>query len=569
MREFLCSRAVRAIPILSCCLLFQVPAQPGEAASASLAAIDRTLMAIAAGTVPPASITVPPADADGSYVVTWGASATTGVTYVLQEAGNPTFTSAVRTFPPMAALKKAIANRAPGRTYYYRVRAQKAGYANSGWRTGRSGCAVPGAIRVAAPASIASPSGDADGSYTVGWGRSATVGASYVLEEATSPDFETGRRVAYFGPSLTKAITARKRGTTYFYRVKAVKPGARDSGFRTAARGCAVALLELEPYAYRAYLRHGGPLETVFTMNKPKGWEVHIAGMCSTLAFLIRDPAEPLRQLFYFGQIYPVYVDPAAKAQDLYICSLVAPPCPYTWVDAPVVTPLTVENFFTHWPEIADMQNATAFMADFPPLDGIEVISTVPQQPMMAGGETTLVRGVLTDGAAADPAAGQGQFMATVVPDLFGGKAGGFVVFGSTAPVREFKGSVGHLVDSLNSFTMTSVYFDWCVEQLQQTYGAIAQAGQTLSEASDIIMEGWQSRTAAQDIMAYRYDDTLREVEKVWDPATGNVYEFGAGFYDQYSQDPSAYNITTLEPMPDGRVDLWEGTILDGPSYVH
>jgi hypothetical protein len=215
------------------------------------------------------------------------------------------------------------------------------------------------------------------------------------------------------------------------------------------------------------------------------------------------------------------------------------------------------------------MRNATAFMPEIPPLDGLEVISTVPQQAMMPGGETTLVRGVLTDGAAVDPQAGQGQFMATAVPDLFGGKAGGFVVFGATAPVKEFKGSVGHLVAALNSFTMTSVYFDWCVDQLQQTYGALAKAGRTLSEASDIIMEGWQSRTAAQDIMAYRYDDTLRDVEKVWDPATGNVYEFGVGFYDQYSQDPSGYNITTLEPMPDGRVDLWEGTILDGPSYVH
>lgn len=569
MRHSMRSLAVRVIPILSCCLLSQGTAQSGEARSSPPTAFGHALTAISASALPPAPVAVPPSDADGSYVVTWGASATPAVTYVLQEATNPTFTANVRTLPPTAALRKAVTRRSPGRTYYYRVRAQKTGYANSVWRAGSRGCAVPGGIRVAAPASISSPSGDADGSYVVRWGKSATAGATYVLEEATSPDFEAGRRVAYCGPSLQKAMTGRTRGATYYYRVKAVKPGARDSGFRAAARGCAIALLELEPYAYRAYLQQGGPLETIFTMNKPKGWEVHIAGMCSTLAFLIRDPAEPLRQLFYFGQIYPVYVDPAAKAQDEYICSLVNPPCPYTWVDAPVVNPLTVENFFSHWPQIAEMRNATAFMPEFPPLDGIEVISTIPQPPMMAGGETTLVRGTLTDGAPVDPQAGQGQFMATVVPDLYFGKAGGFVVFGATAPVKEFKGSVGHLVEALNSFTMSSVYFEWCVDQLQQTYGAIAQAGRTLSEASDIIMEGWQSRTAAQDIMAYQYDDTLRSVEKLWDPATGSVYEFGAGFYDQYSQDPSAYNVTTLEPMPDNRVDLWEGTILDGPSYVY
>jgi hypothetical protein len=107
------------------------------------------------------------------------------------------------------------------------------------------------------------------------------------------------------------------------------------------------------------------------------------------------------------------------------------------------------------------------------------------------------------------------------------------------------------------------------VAQQQQTWGAVRQAGQTLSEASDIIWQGWQNRTATQDIMTYRYNDSLREVEKLWDPGTGRVYEFAAGFYDQYSLDPSRYTISTLAPIPDGRVDLWEGTILNGPSYVY
>jgi hypothetical protein len=519
----------------------------------------------------PASVTVPASDPDGSYTISWGATATSedGVSYVVEEATNPTFTAGSKVVYVGTDLGRTLSGRARNMTYSYRVKAIKAGWRDSGYRLGSRGCAVPGRTRVSTPASITVPSGDADGSYAVSWGGTATPGARYVLEEATSPDFSTGWRIAYYGTSLKKAIVGRVQGSTFYYRVKAVKPGLRDSGFRSGVKGCRVTSLELEPYAYRAYLRLGGPLETVFTMDKPKGWEVDISGMCPTLAFLIRDPAEPLRQIFYFGQIYPVYVDPAAKSQELFMCSLTPPPCPLTWVDAPVVNPLTVENFFSHWPQIAGMQNATAFMANFPPLDGIDIISAIPRQPMMGTGETALVRGVLSDGAPLSPKAGQGQFLASVVADNFGGKGGGFIVFGATAPVTEFKASVGGMVESLNSFTMTSVYYDWCVVQQQQTWGAVAQVGQTLREASDIIWEGWQSRTAAQDIMAYQYDDTLRQVEKVWDPITGNVYEFPGGFYDQYSLDPSAYNVSTLEPLPDGRIDLWEGTILNGPSHVY
>jgi hypothetical protein len=332
------------------------------------------------------------------------------------------------------------------------------------------------------------------------------------------------------------------------------------------------AFLGLEPYSYLAYLQYGGPLETIFTLQKPKGWEVIISGMCSTLAFLIRDPNEPLRQIFYFGSVRPVYLTQDQKNSDQFLCSLVQPPCPLTWTDAPVVSPLTVANFFAHWPEIASMQNAAAFMSDFPRLHNIQLISVTPQSPMLAisGAQTSLVRGVFADGDLVNPTAAQGQFLATVAADPFGsGTGSGYMVFGATAPVQEFKFSIDKMVESLNSFAITDVYFNWCVAQSQQQWGAVAAIGQTLSEASDMIMEGWLNRTATQDIKAYEYNNALNGMETVWDPATGSVYQFEAGWYDQYALNPGAYNISTLAPMPDNRVDLWEGTIIDGPTHVY
>ena len=376
---------------------------------------------------------------------------------------------------------------------------------------------------------------------------------------------------AKFWASLQKMLGP--AGSTLYWYVESRDPLKRTN--KTSPKGFAVqkpaAPLELEAYSYKAYLQYGGPLETIFTIQKPKGWEVIISGMCTTLAFLIYDPNEPLRQIFYFGSVRPVYLNQEQKDFDQTYCQSVPLYCP-SWTDAPVVNPLTVENFFSHWPEIASMQNATSFMPEFPKLKDLEIVpeSAMPQSPMMPSAETTLVRGVFTDGDPVSPKAAQGQFLATVLPDPYGsGTGSGYIVFGATTPVREFKDDIDKLVESLNSFTMTEVYFNWCMVQSQQIWGAVAEIGQTLSEASDIIMEGWLSRTAAQDIMAYKYNDSVRSVEKLWDPDGQNVYEFEAGWYDQYQLNPELYNISTLEPMPDGRVELWEGTILDGSTFVY
>ena len=90
--------------------------------------------------------------------------------------------------------------------------------------------------------------------------------------------------------------------------------------------------------------------------------------------------------------------------------------------------------------------------------------------------------------------------------------------------------------------------------------GAVAKIGQTLSEASDIIWEGWQNRTHSEDILAEKYTDALRDVERVYDPDTGSVYEFEAGWYSQYALNPSKYNKQPATPA--GRLLQ----LLDGPS---
>ncbi|GAI04279.1 unnamed protein product, partial [marine sediment metagenome] len=53
-----------------------------------------------------------------------------------------------------------------------------------------------------------------------------------------------------------------------------------------------------------------------FSIEKPRGWEVVTAGSCADFAFLMYDPGEPLRQVFYFGEVGPVYMSEQQKQID-------------------------------------------------------------------------------------------------------------------------------------------------------------------------------------------------------------------------------------------------------------
>ena len=53
-----------------------------------------------------------------------------------------------------------------------------------------------------------------------------------------------------------------------------------------------------------------------FSINKPRGWEIITAGMCADFAFLIRNPAKHLCQVFYFGEVGPVYINAQQKQID-------------------------------------------------------------------------------------------------------------------------------------------------------------------------------------------------------------------------------------------------------------
>jgi hypothetical protein len=183
-----------------------------------------------------------------------------------------------------------------------------------------------------------------------------------------------------------------------------------------------------------------------FSIDKPKGWTLVTSGRCTTFALLACDPANPMRQIYYFGSVGPVYMSQAQKDIDEDYMSHGGFAIP--WIDAPVVDPFTPENYLAHWPQIADMAAATAFMSRFPKLRELKVVAVDPQDNMLPGGSTAILRGLFTQ----DGAVGEGMFLVTVLKfaDFTGGPAGGngygYFICGATMPKGEFPNAIDRRV---------------------------------------------------------------------------------------------------------------------------
>jgi len=311
--------------------------------------------------------------------------------------------------------------------------------------------------------------------------------------------------------------------------------------------------------------RHDGGF---FSIKKPVGWKVYTAGRGSTFSFLIRDPSAALRQVFFFGEVGPVYMSAEQKQIDQQYVSMGG--YPVAWLDMPVVNPLTPANFLEQFHVIARSQVAKSFMPQCPTLEKLQVVSSKSLASPLQGGRTELIRAVFTQ----NDKLGQGLFMATVAPVIpfmgspGGGTGYGFLVVGISAPKAEFPKVEASLIECLESFQLSESYVRQCMAEQAETWRGVLKAGKTLSETSDMIMRGWENRNKTDDIIAEKRSDAILGKERLYDPDTGQVYEFENGFYDKYKLEPGKWNLSDLTPLPDNKYDLWMKAPLDGKQHM-
>ena len=307
-----------------------------------------------------------------------------------------------------------------------------------------------------------------------------------------------------------------------------------------------------------------------FSMQIPAGWNMAVAGDCTSLAFVLQDPREPLRKILYFGLAGPVYQSQMQRQIDYQCMQMGA--MPIQWFDMPVVDPLTPENLLANFSQLASSQLAQQFMPGLPRLDGFHVISSTPQPCYLnaPGAMSSLVRGLFVENGRV----AQGLFSLTTAPFMpsmggpGGGTAYGYMLSGITAPKGEMEALQPLLMKSLSSFSLHPSYVQGCMARSQAAFQSVMRAGKILSETSDLITRSWEDRNRRDDIMAEKRSDAMLGKERLYDPGTGEVYEFGNGFYDQYRLNPQAYRNSDLQPLPEGDHNLWSAPTLDGARVL-
>ena len=307
-----------------------------------------------------------------------------------------------------------------------------------------------------------------------------------------------------------------------------------------------------------------------FSMEVPKGWQMAFAGDCASLAFVLQDPQEQLRKILCFGLSGPVYQSQAQKQIDAQCMQMGAAPIP--WFDMPVVEPLTPENLLANFFRIASSQAAQQFMPGLPRLDGFQAISSTPLPcPLnVPGARSALVRGLFVENGRV----AQGLFSLTTAPFMpsmggpGGGTAFGHMLAGISAPKDELDALQPALARSLSSFTLHPAYVQGCMARSQEAFQSAMRAGRTLRETSDRIASSWEARNRSDDILAEKRSDAILGRERLYDPGTGEVYEFSHGFYDRYRLNPQEYRNSNLQPLPAGDHGLWSAAARDGARYL-
>ena len=91
---------------------------------------------------------------------------------------------------------------------------------------------------------------------------------------------------------------------------------------------------------------------------------------------------------------------------------------------------------------------------------------------------------------------------------------------------------------------------------------------QTLRETTDIVHGWWDACQASEDILIEKRADAILGVERMYDPDSGQVYEFPNGFSDTYELNPGKYKLDNLQPLPADDHALWTQAPLDDPRAL-
>jgi hypothetical protein len=303
----------------------------------------------------------------------------------------------------------------------------------------------------------------------------------------------------------------------------------------------------------------------------PAGWKILQAGNCSDLSFISWDPAQPGKQIFFYGMAPMFYLSAQQKQVDNNYVRMGGMRTPL--IGQPVIAPLTPENFIRNFYLFTEMPQAQTAQK-LPELYNVEIISVVPQPSHMPGFPATaaMVRALFTDKH--KQSLSEGLFLVTVLPFKIAEYGPGanlglaFSFTGITAPFNQLEPLLPSLNNCLQSFTLDQSYVNNCIQASNEFTKGALKAGRTLSESSSTLTKTWENRSRVDDIASQKRSDAMMGRQRLYDPQTKTVYEVDNTFTDKYRTAPEKYNYKNLQQLPPDDATLWKKPMVNGADHI-
>ena len=171
----------------------------------------------------PPTINVAPTNTTGTIGLNWSSSDIGGVTYIVEKSLNSGAYTQVYSGTGNSTNVTVTSNG----SYTFRVKATKAGYAESAW-TISNPCIVT--LTCGAPPTINVAPTNTTGTIGLNWSSSDIGGVTYIVEKSLNSGAYTQ---VYSGTSNGTNVTVTSNGS-YTFRVKATKAGYAESAWTTS-----------------------------------------------------------------------------------------------------------------------------------------------------------------------------------------------------------------------------------------------------------------------------------------------------------------------------------------------
>ena len=279
----------------------------------------------------------------------------------------------------------------------------------------------------------------------------------------------------------------------------------------------------------------------VFTMKKPKGWNVETGG--SGVFYTIRtyDSKNTNNQIFLMIKVQPLLKSTSAKNMWQNYYAITGYNSQYKlFADAVVLDTPTTEGFYNKFNEIANFVkeiDPSFSTIEFPNFSNFTKQEEFASQASMKSValDSKVLRATFDGDNSKE---GEGLFMASVVN--FGNQYsddGYYMVYDITSITSEKDQFINYkdiLLESVNSIKFSDSYVKQTIDngnaQTQQSLALNA----SIQKSFDSYMDAWENRNKSYDIMSQKQSDATLGYERVYDTESGDIYKTYNGFTDDY-----------------------------------